>query len=36
MGMPNAPTDEFGSLLTAVVVVIFLVVVVAVAIRWFR
>jgi hypothetical protein len=34
--MPAAPTDEFGSLLTAVVVVLFLVIVVAVAIRWFR
>jgi len=34
--MPAVPTDEFGSLLTAVVVVIFLVVVIAVAIRWFR
>jgi hypothetical protein len=35
-GMPTAPADEFGSLLTAVVVVVFLVIVAAVAIRWFR
>jgi hypothetical protein len=35
-GMPTTPADEFGSLLTAVVVVVFLVIVAAVAIRWFR
>jgi hypothetical protein len=34
--MPIAPADEFGPLLTAVVVVVFLVIVAAVAIRWFR
>src|ERR1700730_15115139 len=33
--MPTTPADEFGSLLTAVVVVVFLVIVAAVAIRCF-